>query len=252
MDAAPRCPQTLVHNVTKEASSMRNPTTRRILEIGGIVSGLILIAFGAVAIYMGYDGRSTVGDNLAAEFIVGSDDMNPDQIQEDIETIIKPNQETIAKEMAAAGVEPVEFTPLVAPTCDVAEKTIDDGTTARCFAQYVRLHALRSTNGLTYSQVGRYVAADDAPIEETDFAGGTDNAAVAQMDPRTNQPVANPDRDLWVTATALSSALNLAYTAEQIALFGVVVGIALLLTGLGLLILAIIVLHRRSDTPAAA
>ena len=49
--------------------------------------------------------------------------------------------------------------------------------------------------------------------------------------------------------SALSSALNLAYTAEQISLFGIVVGIALLLTGIGLVILAVAVLHRE---PASA
>ena len=79
---------------------------------------------------------------------------------------------------------------------------------------------------------------------ETDFAGGTSNAAVAEIDPKTNQPLDNGTRELWVTATALSSALNLAYTAEQISLFGIVVGFALLLTGIGLIILAVAVLHR--------
>jgi hypothetical protein len=37
---------------------------------------------------------------------------------------------------------------------------------------------------------------------------------------------------VWVTETALTSALNLAYTASQISLFGIVVGIALLLSGI--------------------
>lgn len=234
---------------------MSNPTTRRILEIGGIVSGLILIAFGAVAIYMSFDGRSTVQDNLANEFIVGSSDMNPSDMQEAVDTRIKPNQDAIAAEREKAGVEPIEFTALVVPSCSVADETIDSGTEARCFAQYVRLHALRDASGLTYSQLGKYVARSDAPIAETDFAGGTDTAfladgtPVAEVDPKTNQPIDNPDVDLWVTATALSSALNLAYTAEQIALFGAVVGVALLLTGIGLLILSIAVLHRRSDLP---
>ena len=50
------------------------------------------------------------------------------------------------------------------------------------------------------------------------------------------------------TQTSLASALNLAYTAEQISLFGIVVGIALLLTGIGLLILAVAVLHRAPAT----
>jgi hypothetical protein len=47
-----------------------------------------------------------------------------------------------------------------------------------------------------------------------------------------------------VTETALTSALNLAYTATQISLFGIVVGVALLLTGLGFLILAFAVFGR--------
>jgi len=42
-----------------------------------------------------------------------------------------------------------------------------------------------------------------------------------------------------VTETALSTALNASYMADRIALFGVVVGIALLLSGFGFAILAI-------------
>ena len=52
-------------------------------------------------------------------------------------------------------------------------------------------------------------------------------------------PVANPARNIWVTETALTTALNTAYMAERIALFGVVVGVALLLSGIGFLILAV-------------
>lgn len=231
--------------------SMRsNPTFRRILQFGGIAAGVIMIAFGAAAIYMGFDGRSTVGENLGNEFIVGPDDMNPTQIEQDINTLIRPSQKNIAVERKKAGVEPIEFTPLVAPSCSAAGQKIDNGTDARCFAEYLRLHALRSTNGLTYSQMGKYVAKDDAPPEETDFAGGTDSPLVAELDPKTNQPLDNPDRDLWVTATALSSALNLAYTAEQVSLFGIVVGFALLLTGIGLVILAVEALPPRKESDA--
>jgi hypothetical protein len=56
------------------------------------------------------------------------------------------------------------------------------------------------------------------------------------------EPVPNLARNSWVTATALSTALNMSYMAEQMALFGIVVGIALLLTGIGLIILALTVL----------
>ena len=48
------------------------------------------------------------------------------------------------------------FTPVTAPTCSVAEQEIDNGTDARCFAEYLRIHALSATSGLTYSQMGRY------------------------------------------------------------------------------------------------
>jgi len=226
---------------------MSEKTRRRILEIGGIASGVIMVAFGIAAIYLGFDGRSTVQDNLANEFIVGSDDMTPAEINTEIPDIVA-SQEKIAAAQKQAGVEPTEFTPVEAPDCSVAGEEIDNGTDARCFAEYLRVHALRSTSGLTYSQMGRYMAKPDAPPEETDFAGGTSNAAVAVIDEQSGQPVSNGSRDLWVTATALSSALNLAYTAEQISIFGIVVGIALLLTGIGLIILAVGVLHR----PAAS
>ena len=61
-------------------------------------------------------------------------------------------------------------------------------------------------------------------------------------DPATNQPISNGARNVWVTETALSTALNTSYMAEQIGLFSVVVGIALLLSGIGFLILALAVL----------
>ena len=46
-------------------------------------------------------------------------------------------------------------------------------------------------------------------------------------------PVSNSARNTWITATGLSTALNMSYLAEQMALFGIVVGFALLLAGLG-------------------
>ena len=42
-----------------------------------------------------------------------------------------------------------------------------------------------------------------------------------------------------MTETSLSTALNLAYTASAISLFGIVVGIALLISGIRFLILAL-------------
>ena len=48
----------------------------------------------------------------------------------------------------------------------------------------------------------------------------------------------------WVTETALSTALNTSYMAEQLSIFGLVVGVALLLTGVGLVIVAFAVFGR--------
>jgi hypothetical protein len=45
--------------------------------------------------------------------------------------------------------------------------------------------------------------------------------------------MSNSARDIWVTETALTTALNTSYMAEQLSIFGIVVGIALLLSGIG-------------------
>ena len=48
-----------------------------------------------------------------------------------------------------------------------------------------------------------------------------------------------------MTETALATALNMAYLAENLALFGIVVGIALILAGIGFVILALGALRER-------
>ena len=104
--------------------------------------------------------------------------------------------------------------------------------------------------------MGRYEAKPGAPVTSTDFNGGTNDTTQAQIDPKTQQPVSNGARDLWVTETALTTALYLAYTGSAISLFGIVVGVALLLTGIGFVILALSGAIRRapftSEQPATA
>ncbi|HLY94442.1 MAG TPA: hypothetical protein VKP14_06315 [Gaiellaceae bacterium] len=192
---------------------------RKALEIGGLVAGAVLIAFGVAAIALGFSGRSTVGSELKAQQIVGSSDMTPSTIKADAQ---------------AAGLKNVSL-----PTCNVAGKAVVDGTTARCFAQYMRIHALESTGGYVYSQMGIYLAGPDTPKAQLMPGGGTDNAQYAAKDSKTGQPLQNSARNVWVTETALSTALNMSYMATQIALFGIVVGFALLLSGFGFAILAI-------------
>lgn len=190
--------------------------TKRLLELGGVVAGVVLIAFGIGALVMSINARNTVSDEISRELIVGSPDMKPSEIRK------------AAKE---AGLPAT----IALPTCDVADKEITTGSDARCFAQYMRIHALESSGGLTYAQMGRFASAADP----SDPKGTSDAAAALMAD---GKPVANAARNTWVTATALSTALNVSYMAEQIALFGLVVGIALLLSGIGFMILAVIAL----------
>jgi uncharacterized membrane protein YidH (DUF202 family) len=196
-------------------------TQRKIFEIGGYVAAAVLIAFGIAAIVMGVNGRNEVRTDVKREFIVGSPDMNRTAILAAAKEAKLP-QEVIND----------------LPTCDVAGKAIDSGSRAKCFASYMRIHTLEATGGYTYAQIGRYTAKPNAPKSEIAVGGGTDNPLFALVDPKTNRPVANGARDLWVTETALTTALNTSFFAEQVAMFGIVVGIALVLVGIGLAILA--------------
>jgi len=145
--------------------------------------------------------------------------------------------ETGQRKDAAGATVPAHF--IQSMTVDVAGKPITSGARARAFASYMRIHTLEATGNLTYSQLGRYTAKPGAPAKLTDGHGGTNDAQYAQLDPKTQRPIENASRNLWITETALTTALNTSYMAEQIALFGLVVGVALLLAGIGFAILAI-------------
>lgn len=183
---------------------------RRAFEYGGFIAAVVLVVFGIGAIWMGWNARSTVGDTLAQEQIVGTPDMTP---------------QAIAKEAKAAGLKNVSL-----PTKAVAGQSINTGSEARTFAQYMRIHTLEATGGQVYSQMARYIGKDGKP---------TNDAKAAAIDPKTNKPVDNGARNIWVTETALTTALNTSYFAENVALFSVVMGVALLLVGGGLLVVAL-------------
>ena len=210
---------------------------RKFFEIGGVVAGAVLIAFGIAAIVMGMNGRSTVSDSLKQEQITGTPDMTPAAIAGEV-TAAKQAQSKLFSQLKAAGSN-MTASPIDTPTCSVANKLVDTGSEARCFAKYMRIHTFGATSGLTYSQMGRYVAKPNTPLQSTDGLGATNDPKYAVTDPKTQQPVSNGRRDIWVTYTALTTALNTSYFATQMALFGVVIGIALLLAGIGFEILAI-------------
>jgi voltage-gated potassium channel Kch len=173
---------------------------RKLFVIGGVVAGVVLVAFGVAAIYMGVDGRATVRDSIKQEQIVFGAADDP----------------AVAKYAS-----------------QWAEEPLQTGAQARAFAQIMHEHALESSGGLPYAQMGRFVSADDP-----ENPAGTSDETAALMDEQGN-PVSNAARNTWVTATALSTALNVSYMAEQMALFAIVVGIALLLSGIGFIILAL-------------
>jgi hypothetical protein len=210
---------------------------RKFFEIGGIVAGAVLIAFGIAAIVLGANGRSTINDSLSQEQITGTPDMTPTAIAGEV-SAAKAAQSKLFSQLKAAG-STMTASPIETPSCSVANKLVDTGSEARCFAQYMRIHTFGATSGLTYSQMGRYVAKPDTPLKDTDGLGATNNPAAAVTDPKTQQPVANGRRDIWVTYTALTTALNTSYFATQMSVFGVVVGVALLLAGIGFVILAV-------------
>ena len=171
---------------------------------------MVLIAFGIAALYMGMDGRATVRDSIKQEQIVFGAADDP----------------AIAKYAS-----------------QWADEQVTTGTQARAFAQVIHEHALEGSGGLTYAQMGRFVSADDP-----ESPAGTSDEAAALKDDQGN-PVSNSARDTWITATALSTALNMSYMAEQMALFGIVVGVALLLSGIGFMVLALGgALRRREGT----
>ncbi len=187
-----------------------------------------MVAFGIGSLVLSINARNTVGDELTQEFIVGTPDMKPAEIE---------------KAVQEAGLSDV-----VIPSCDVAEKEIRTGADARCFARYMRIHALESSNGLTYAEMGRFTAADDPSSP----AGTSDEAAAAKDEG--GKPIPNAARNTWVTETALATALNVSYMADRISFFGLVVGIALLLSGIGFMILALAVFggSRTSGKPEEA
>lgn len=194
---------------------------RKLFEIGGLVAAVVLIVFGAVAVEMGVNGRHTVNKSLSNEYIVGSPDMTPSAIKAEAQ---KAGVASAVKDW---------------PTKSVAGQKIDTGSEARAFAGYMRIHTLEATHGFTYSQMGIWAAKPGTPKSKLMPGGGTDDATAAAIDPTTKAPIQNSARQIWVTETALTTALNTSYMADQLGLFGIVVGIALLLSGFGFAILAI-------------
>jgi hypothetical protein len=169
-------------------------SVRKLSEYGGYIAGVVLIAFGVVAIFMGVNGRNEVRDQLAAQNITAGGD---------------------AAELTNGDLQPGQI--------------IRTGAEAKAFATIMEHHTLDSTGGKRYAEMGRFLTADGKDTSDEALAAKTEDG----------RPVENGLRNLWVTETALTTALNMSYMAEQLSLFGIVVGVALLLTGVGFIVIAV-------------
>jgi hypothetical protein len=184
----------------------------KLLRIGGYVSGGVLIAFGIVVIVLGIWGISFTRDHLEQEGIT-----------------FGPASDPAVAEHAEQW----------------AGQQVKTGSQALAFANVMREHTLASTGGLTYAEMGQFQSAADP----SDPKGTNDEAAAAKDE--NGQPISNSARDIWVTETALTTALNMGFMSEMLSVFSIVVGVALLLTGLGFVILAIAVFGRSSPAESA-
>ena len=116
------------------------------------------------------------------------------------------------------------------PDSTIPNQLVDTGSEAQAFANVMRKHTLEATGGQTYAQMGRFLDENGKP---------TSDEKLAATDAKSGQPVENPLRNMWINETALTTALNTAYFAESVATFAIVMGAALLLTGIGFLVMVI-------------
>ena len=182
----------------------------RSLRIGGYISGGVLMFFGIAVIVLGIWGFAFTRDHIEREQITFGPASDP-AVQEHAE--------------------------------QWAGEPVDTGRKALAMAEIMREHTLSSTGGLTYAEMGRYQSAENP----SDPAGTNDEAAAAKDE--NGEPISNSARNIWVTETALATALDMGFMSEMLSIFSIVVGVALLLTGIGLVILAKAVFGR--GRPAA-
>ena len=115
------------------------------------------------------------------------------------------------------------------PDSSIAGEEVDTGAEAQVFADKIREHTLEATGGLTYAEMPQAVFKDSGkPVPEEDV-----ETLLAS-----GEAIDNPERELWITSTALSTALNTSFFAESVATFSIVVGVSLVLIGIGLFVLA--------------
>lgn len=101
---------------------------------------------------------------------------------------------------------------------------VDSVATARSMAEVIDKHALASTEGLTYSEMGRFLAKDGS-------VAGTSDPAAAVTDDK-GSPVANPLRNVAFQAASLRTSLYASIMAFEVA--NLVTGLGAMIVVLGL------------------
>lgn len=99
---------------------------------------------------------------------------------------------------------------------------VRDPLTLKAQADVIRKHVLEATDGKTYSEMPQQVAKVDA----------TGSAVLDEE----GKPVMVPNtaRNIWVTATTLTTALNLGLLSYMLSGFVVLIGFVLILLGLSI------------------
>jgi hypothetical protein len=128
------------------------------------------------------------------------------------------------------------------PDSTIPGQKVDTGTEAQAFAAIMRKHTLEATGGQSYADMDRFMGKNGK---------STSDEKLAAVDPKSGKPVDNPLRGMWVTETALTTALNTAYFAESVATFVIAMGFALLLAGIGFGVLTIRLLVTTSSARVA-
>jgi hypothetical protein len=188
-------------------------TEGRSLRIGGYISGGLLIFFGIAVIALGIWGFAFTRDHIEREGITFG---------------------------------PIEDPAVAEHAEQWAGEPVDTGRKALAQAEIMREHTLSNTGGLTYAEMGQYQSAENP----SDPVGTNDAEAAAQDE--NGEPISNSARNIWVTETALATALDMGFMSEMLSIFSIIVGMALLLTGIGLVILAKAVFGRPGLAGAAS
>jgi hypothetical protein len=151
-----------------------------------MVAGLVFAGAGVYTMYRGFDAKDQVKTELVAQNITTTPD---------------------AQEIA--GVEPGLL--------------VNNAARARAMAEIIDTHAREATGDLTYSELGRFMAANGDP------AGTSDEAAALKG--ADGKPVANGVRNTAFQAAALRTSLYTSVMAFNVA--DLVVGLGLMIVVLG-------------------